>query len=103
MDDKTSNLLGITPLIVAIANGHVEIVRYLLEQGADRDKASNGCSTPLHWAAKGGYLEIAMLLMSYGADLNARRRSCSSSCTVTKIAEEDEDSEPSSDEEEDDN
>ena len=48
------------------------MARYLLEQGADRDKAGNGGWSPLHLAAKIGHLEIAMLLMSYGADLNAR-------------------------------
>ena len=45
----------------------------MLEQGADRDKASVDGMTPLHYAAHNGHLEIAMLLlMSYGADLNAR-------------------------------
>ena len=59
------------------------MVRYLLEQGADRDKAGNfsyvegGClydrqGTPLLCAVWRDHLEIAMLLMSYGADLNAR-------------------------------
>ena len=48
------------------------MVRYLLEQGADRDKKDVDGNTPLHDAASYGHLEIAMLLMSYGADLNAK-------------------------------
>ena len=57
--------------MIAAQHAHLEVVRYLLEQGADRDKASNGGYTPLHWAADLGHLEIAKLLMAYGADLNA--------------------------------
>jgi len=47
-------------------------VRYLLEQGANRDKAADNGNTPLHVAAKWLRLETAKLLMVYGADLNAR-------------------------------
>ena len=47
-------------------------VRYLLEQGADRDKATVSGYTSLHYAASCGHLETAKLLMSYGTDLNAR-------------------------------
>ena len=48
------------------------MTRYLLEQGANRDKANDGGYTSLHIAAWNGHLEIAKLLMVYGADLNAR-------------------------------
>ena len=56
----------------ASSYGHFEIARYLLEQGADRDKANDGGYTSLHLAAYYGHLDIARLLMVYGADLNAR-------------------------------
>ena len=57
-----------------VGGRRLEVVRYLLEQGADRDKANNDGNTPLHLAAGGwdGRLEIVKLLMVYGADLNAR-------------------------------
>ena len=72
MDKTTTNeVSGFTPLSGASYVGHLEVVRYLLEQGADRDKADIDGDTPLHDAAGNGHLEIAMLLMSYGADLNA--------------------------------
>ena len=70
MDKATK--YGNTPLFAAVANGHLELCRYLLEQGADRDKANGWGWTPLHKAANSGHREIAMLLISYGADLNAR-------------------------------
>ena len=63
---------GITPLILASQYGRLEVMRYLLEQGADRDKVDHVGWTSLHWAASRGHLDIAKLLMVYGADLNAR-------------------------------
>ena len=48
------------------------MTRYLLEQGANRDKEANDGWTPLHFAAFHNRLEIAKLLMVYGADLNTR-------------------------------
>ena len=63
---------GWTPLIAASVYGHLEVVRYLLEQGANRDKANIYGYTSLYCAAVEGYLETVKLLMVYGADLNAR-------------------------------
>ena len=61
-----------TPLMTASFKGHLEVTRYLLEQGADRDKANTGGWTALHFAAIFGFLEITLLIMSYGANLNAK-------------------------------
>ena len=61
------------PLISATDIGRLEVTRYLLEQGANRDiVATSDGMTPLHCAAANNELEIAKLLMVYGADLNAR-------------------------------
>ena len=48
------------------------MVQYLLEQGADRDKANTDGWTALHDAVVNGHLEVTKLLMIYGANLNAR-------------------------------
>ena len=64
--------VGNTPLQNASMEGHLDVVRYLLEQGANRDKADCEDHTPLHHAVSNGRLETARLLMVYGADLNAK-------------------------------
>jgi len=43
---------------------HTEIVRMLLEAGADRDIADRDGVTPLEHASRGGYDDIAALLTS---------------------------------------
>ena len=63
---------GETSLHCAALNGHVEIVRLLLQNGADVKAKSNGGSTPLHWAAKFGHVDILHLLLENGADLEAQ-------------------------------
>ena len=65
-----------SPLYDACAEGHVEVVRVLLEYGADpNDKYSTGYQHswfPMHAAASGGSIEIVRLLLSYGADVSVR-------------------------------
>ncbi len=63
---------GFTPLHSAVATdageATAEIVRLLVEAGADPNAKSNEGGTPLHSAAFTGDLEIAELLLAYGAD-----------------------------------
>src|SRR5919106_3396365 len=50
---------GSTPLHAAAARGHHQVVRLLLQQGADpnaRDAGDN--ATPLHFAAGGGHVDV---------------------------------------------
>ena len=47
-------------------------MRYLLEQGVDKDKADKFGKTPLHWAAWKQHREIIKLLGCYGANLSTR-------------------------------
>ncbi len=64
--------IGSTPLHFAAHRGFGEIVRALLEAGANVH-ALEGASgtTPLHWAAEGGHPEIARSLVERGAELEA--------------------------------
>ena len=52
--------------------GHVEVVRFLVERGADINKANNVGQTPLMIAVRHGHSEIVEILLKYGANLNAR-------------------------------
>ena len=47
---------GFTPLISAACMGHLEVVRCLLEHGADKDKAKKNGVSPLWVAAQNGHL-----------------------------------------------
>ena len=58
---------GVTPLFMTSQNGHLEIVRLLVEAGADKDKAGNYGVTPLQIARNKGRLEIVRLLVDAGA------------------------------------
>jgi ankyrin repeat protein len=65
----TSAPRGWTPLNAAASNGHLDVVKYLLEKGAD-----TSCKvgrTPLARAAASGHLEVAKVLLQHGADINA--------------------------------
>ena len=62
---------GLTPLSKAVAEGHTEITRLLIEAGADVDAKGGilGSSTVLSRAVAEGYAEIARLLREAGADV----------------------------------
>ena len=59
---------GSTALHYASAYGHVEVVSYLLDQGANIDKKDLDDGTALMNACGSGHLEVVKLLLSWGAD-----------------------------------
>jgi hypothetical protein len=63
---------GRTPLHYAAANGHNDIVKYLLEKGQDISQADNVGLTPLHHAAMRGKVSTVELLLSKGANTEAK-------------------------------
>jgi ankyrin repeat protein len=60
---------GNTALLAASFNGHVEIMRRLIDAGADVNLPGAGGATPLI-AACGPYPEAVRLLLEAGADAN---------------------------------
>ena len=58
-------------LLLAAKEGHLEVVRLLLEAGADKDAADTDSWTALSTAADNGHLEVVRLLLEAGADKDA--------------------------------
>jgi ankyrin repeat protein len=65
LDARTRD--GRTPLIVASENGHIGVVRWLLDRGAAIDGDDYGC-TALYLASCAGYTPVVALLLERGAD-----------------------------------
>ena len=66
---------GWTPLHEACNYGHLEVVRTLLDNGADIDDPGGelcGGVTPLIDAVVNGHVDVVTLLVDRGADLGAR-------------------------------
>ncbi|XP_048647440.1 protein phosphatase 1 regulatory subunit 12C [Marmota marmota marmota] len=62
---------GSSALHQACIDENLEVVRFLVEQGATVNQADNEGWTPLHVAASCGYLDIARYLLSHGANIAA--------------------------------
>jgi ankyrin repeat protein len=66
-----SNGTGYNALTAAVAAGHTEIVRWLLERGLDANYRYGPGYSSLLTAAANGHLEILKLLLTHGADPHA--------------------------------
>ena len=63
---------GWSPLHWAAYEENTEIIKLLLDRGADIKARNNGGDTPLHWAVYVGKTEIVQLLLDRGADIEAK-------------------------------
>ncbi len=62
-----------TALHMASANGHVDIVQFLLEDlKVPCDIQNSEGNTALHWAALNGHLPVVNLLLKHGAPIDMR-------------------------------
>jgi len=68
---KPGDYFKTTPLICAIEQKKTEIVKILLDRGADLEKREEFGSTPL-MAASSRSIEIVQVLLDRGADINGR-------------------------------
>lgn len=68
---------GFTPLGLACYFGHLEIVQYLVNHGADVNKTSSNSFhvAPIHSATAISNYEITAFLLEHGADVNAKQQS----------------------------
>lgn len=68
---------GFTPLGLACYFGHLEIVKYLVNHGADVNRASSNSFhvAPIHSATAISDYEITAFLLEHGADVNAKQQS----------------------------
>jgi len=73
IDINKANHRGQTALSVAAAYGYADIVKYLLEIGANPNVGlGNTQLKPIHIAASNGFPDIVAILRDYGADVNCR-------------------------------
>jgi ankyrin repeat protein len=73
INDKAD--LDYSPLAIAAARGHKDVVKLLLANGAITNTQDQKGNTPLHYASENNSLEIAELLLAHGADLNIQNNS----------------------------
>ncbi len=68
---RIKNKGGLTPLLHAARQGHLEAMRALIDRGADIDQAGGGDGTsPLLIATINGQFDASLLLLERGADPN---------------------------------
>ena len=61
----------VSALHVAAKEGHVDMVRLLIEAGADRNAVDGMDKTPLHYAVLGGDVQTVQALVEFNADSGA--------------------------------
>ena len=63
---------AVTPMHVAAATGHIDVLSLLLEHGADTEVRDRYGVTPLYRTSREGQIEAGRFLLDRGADINAR-------------------------------
>ena len=63
--DKLSNSFGWTPLMTAAMGGHLEVVKLLLQSGADVTTKSYAGNTAIVFAERNGHTDVVALLFHF--------------------------------------
>lgn len=77
-----SNEFKESALTLACYKGHLDMVRYLLEAGADQEHKTDEMHTALMEASMDGHVEVARLLLDSGAQVNMPTDSFESPLTL---------------------
>lgn len=72
--DSREHSSGNTALHLACRHGHIDIVTYLLENGAKVDALNHHLNTPFFLATESLQKDICQLLIEWGTDVNKRNR-----------------------------
>ena len=72
VNQPSNNGFNVYPIHSAAAGNYNDIVRMLIENGAEVNVKQQAGSTPLHTAAQTGNLEMLILMLEHGADVNTR-------------------------------
>lgn len=73
-DVNVKELCDFTPLHNAVGEGHLEVVRLLLEKGANVGAVTTEERTPLHMACYNGNKEIIECLVAKGSNINQQEK-----------------------------
>jgi ankyrin repeat protein len=68
--DGEDDQMGYTALTIATVNDHTDVIRLLLEAGANVNHRSKRKYFPLEWAVSGNKEDIVRILMEYNTELN---------------------------------
>ena len=74
MDMEASDEYGRTPLRWAAYMGHLPVVQYLCEEGADKEARNRNGMTQLHCAAQQGHLPVVQYLCEQAAGKDVEDR-----------------------------
>ena len=69
---KQAKCDGFSFLHKATMEGNLELVKYLISEGANIESKDNDNFTPLHFAALEGHLNIVEYLLSEGANIECK-------------------------------
>ena len=61
---------GFSPLIAASSEGHLGVVKFLIQCGCNKNDKTNYNSSSLHWATMEGHFEVVKYLVSICVNLN---------------------------------
>ena len=75
------------PIHLATANGHLEVIKILLEHRVNIDSVDTDGTTPLHLASSSGNAEIVRLLLEEGANTSVVDKDGQTSLTLAKTTE----------------